>query len=229
MTYDPNTPNSKYFGKHANGKLAQELFKDNRPEYERRRLLAEQDGLISPRPVWADVNYRKRFDPPQPSEETLRLLADAELSADAVKYYGGGPSNGSKDTVSKLAQENPEHYKRVRACAIAKGFIEDRPAQPVPEPKPQSQFFRLSDEVADQAGLPHGHMCNADGFEKVLKVIEEVRDQKRKAEELAAKTTAQLERDAAVDKSVAKFGRLLDLNREISTKQRERDAEVPIA
>jgi hypothetical protein len=202
---DPNTPNHKLFGKHADARMAQELFKNNRPEYNRRRAEAERDGLLAPKPVWADPDYRKRFDPVQKSEADLRLLADAPLVADAMKYYGSGPSSGGTDTLSRLAQENPERYKQVRACAIAKNLIEDRPAQPMPEVKPASQWTVVPDADCDACGLPRGYRTNQSGLETIRRVVQEVAAVKATAD---AQAKAQAERDHKTDESVATFGSL---------------------
>src|SRR5882757_5382355 len=217
---------ARFFGSKPDSKGANELFKSNPTEYRRLKEIALGEGLIV-RQVWQDPEYRRRFDPVQKSEETLRLLADADLCGDAMKYYGGGQSSGGTDTVSKLAAERPDYYKRVRACAIAKGFIEDRPVQPTPEPKPVSQFVTVSDADCDAAGLPHGYQATASGLETIQRVIKEVAEAKAKADKLAATTAEKMARDAAVDESVAQFGRLLEINREIDAKQRERESEVP--
>ncbi len=202
----PPEDSSAAFGRHANGRMAQELFKNNPAEYARRRAEAERDGLLAPRPVWQDPDYRKRFDPVQKSEETLRLLADAPLCADAVKYYGSGASTGGTDTVSRLATEQPDYYKRVRACAIAKGFIEDRPAQPTPEPKPTSQWVTVPDDECDAAGLPRGYKTNQSGLELVKRIIKETAEAKAQAERDAQVAAERLARDAAVDASLSTVG-----------------------
>jgi hypothetical protein len=189
---------AEHFGRHSNSAKAFELSKDG-PKYSRMKRQAVLDKLIAPPPVWADPDYRKRFDPVQLPEETLRLLADAKLCEDAVTYYGGGQSSGGTDTVSKLATERPDYYKRVRACAIAKGFIEDRPAQPAPKPKPVNEFTVVPDEVCDAAGLPHGYQTTASGLASIQRIIKEVAEVKATAD-------AQAKRDAANDSSVATFG-----------------------
>jgi len=203
---DTSIPNSKLFGKHANGRMAQELFKNNPAEYARRRAEAERDGLLAPRPVWADPNYRDRFNPKQHSEETLRHLADAALCADAVKYYGSGASTGGTDTVSKLAAEQPDYYRKVRACAVAKGFIEDRPAQPTPEVKPASQWIVVPDEECDACGLPRGYRTTQSGLEMVKRVIKETAEAKAQAERDAQVAAERLARDAAIDASLSTVG-----------------------
>jgi hypothetical protein len=209
---------AEHFGRHSNSAKAFELSKDG-PKYSRMKKQAVLDKLIATPPVWSDPDYRKRFDPVQKSEADLRLLADAALCADAQKYFGPDHSTGGADNVSTLAAKRPDYWRQVRSCAIAKGFIEDRPVQPVPEPKPKSQFFRLSDEIADQAGLPHGYMCNADSLGTILKVLVETKERKAEADALAAKTQDQLDRDRAADESAATFGRLLEINRAHSAKQ----------
>jgi hypothetical protein len=226
MSSDSNIPNSKFFGKHADGRLAMQLFNTNPTEYARRRQEAERDGLLAPKPEWANPDYRKKFDPVQKSEADLRLLADAALCADAMKYYGSGPTTGGTDTLSRLAQENPERYKQVRACAIAKNLIEDRPAQPTPEVKPASQWIVVPDADCDKAGLPHGYQTTASGLATIHRVIKEVADKKAEAERLAATSAEKLARDAAVDESVAQFGRMLEFNREHAQKHRAQNGTV---
>src|ERR1700687_3932376 len=202
---DTSIPNSKLFGRHANGRMAQELYKNNRPEYERRRAEAERDGLLAPKPVWADPDYRRRFDPVQKSEETLRLLADEALCADAQKYYGSGASTGGTDTVSKLATEQPDYYRKVRACAVAKGFIEDRPTQPAPKPKPVNDFTVVPDDVCLAAGLPLGYKTTASGLETIQRGIKEAAEVKPTAD-------AQAKRDAAIDESLSTVGAIRETN-----------------
>jgi len=185
---DTSIPNSKFFGKHANGRMAQELFKKNPAEYARRRSEAERDGLLAPRPVWADPDYRKRFDPPQLSEETIRLRATVPLAE--VQSYYSGTSAGSAKNLSTLAKEDPEHYRLIKSAAIAWEVIPAQPIPTAPEPEPVSQFTVVPDEDCDKAGLPHGYQTTATGLETIRRVIAEVEAKRVEAAKLAATTTA---------------------------------------
>jgi hypothetical protein len=222
---DPNTPNSKFFGKYADGRMAQELFKTDRPEYERRRSQAERDGLLAAKPVWANPDYRKRFDPPQLSEEAIRLRATVPLAE--VQSYYCGTSAGSAKNLSRLATEDPERYRLIKSAAIAWEVIPSQAMPTAPEPKPVNPFATVPDDLCDKAGLPHGYQTTASGLETVHRVIAEVEGKRAEAQRLATVTAEKTERDARIDASVAEFGRLLDLNREMDAKQREREAAVP--
>jgi len=230
--YDPNTPNTKYFGNNSDSKAATELMKLNPTEYKRRKELALSEGLIA-RSECLNPNIRDRWNPRQFSAEELQILAE-EPESETSKYFGASAIYGAADGLQTMALEDNPRYQRLRQAAQLRGKIETRPSQPVPQPKPVNQFFPLSDELADQAGLPRGYQCNAQGLETVLKVIVEVKERKAEAERLAAKTQAQLERDRIADESAAEFGRLLEFNREHAQKQRAQNGttvekvEVPI-
>ncbi|HXC47337.1 MAG TPA: hypothetical protein VNU20_03535 [Candidatus Sulfotelmatobacter sp.] len=224
---DPNTPNHRLFGKNADARLAQELYNTDKPEYYRRRAQVEKDGLVAPRPVWADPDYRKRFDPPQLSEETIRLRATVPLAE--VQSYYCGTSAGATNNLSRLATEDPEKYRLIKSAAIAWEIIPAQPMPTAPEPRPVSQFVTVSDADCDAAGLPRNYQTTASGLETIHRVIKEVAEAKSTAEQVAATTAEKLARDAAVDESVAQFGRLLEINREIDANQRERESEVKAA
>jgi hypothetical protein len=223
--YDPNTPNTLYFGPTSSSKEATKLEKTNPTEYKRRKELAIAEGLIA-RSEHLNPNYRDKFNPRQFTQEELTLLAEVPES-ETAKFYGSTAQHNAAALLSKMSSEEPERYNSLRRSAQLRGQIETRPSLPTPQPKPTNNFFRLSDELADKANLPHGYMCNADGLATVLKVIEDRRQQKIAADALAAKTAAQLARDKAADESAAEFGRLLDQNREMAAKQREREAGAP--
>jgi hypothetical protein len=199
-------PNSKYFGKHADGRMANELFKTNRPEYDRRRGEAERDGLLAPKPEWARTDYRKKFEPKQFTESELQILAQVPES-ETNRYYRS-PSNGATDTLAKLASEQPEHYAKVRAAAVLRSLVPASQGITQPEPRPTNNFFRLSDEITKEAGLPIGFETNDAGFATVLKVIADRREQKRIEEERTVKAEAQKAKDAAVDESLATVGHI---------------------
>jgi len=223
--YDPNTPNTKYFGNKSDSKAATELMKSNPTEYKRRKELALSEGLIA-RSECLNPNIRDRWNPKQFSAEELTILAE-EPESETSKYFGASAIFGAADALQKMAQENNPRYQRLRQAAQLRGKIETQPSQPVPTPKPVSQFFKLSNELADQAGLPRGYETNQVGLATVLKVVLEVKERKAAAAAQAAKSAAQLERDRIADESAAEFGRLLEVNREIAAKQKQRDGEVP--
>jgi hypothetical protein len=230
--YDPNTPNTKYFGNKSDSKAATELMKSNPTEYKRRKELALSEGLIA-RSECLNPNIRDRWNPKQFSAEELQILAEVPES-DTAKYFGAGAMYGAATALQEMAEKDNPRYQRLRRAAQLRGQIETRPSQPIPTPKPVSQFFKLSDEIADQAGLPRGFETNASGLETILKVVLEVKERKAVAAAQAAKTAAQLERDAAADESAAEFGRLLEFNRAHAQKQRAQNGttvekiEVPI-
>jgi hypothetical protein len=221
---DPNTPNHKLFGKNADARLATELYNTDKPDYYRRRAQVEKDGLLAPKPVWTDPDYRKRFDPKQFTEDELNILA--QIPEDVTTHYYRSPSSGGSDTLGNLAAnpDKQDYYNKVRAAAMLRGLIPSAPIAPQPEPKPASPFVTVPDADCDRAGLPHGYKTTSAGLETVKRVIADVEAKRADAERLAATTAEKLARDAAVDESVAQFGRLLEINREIDAKQRERDA-----
>jgi hypothetical protein len=208
---------AKYFGKNPDSKGASELMKRSPSEYHRLKELALAEGHIA-RSEHLNPNYRDKFNPRQFSQDELTLLAEVPES-ETAKFYGNGAIFGAAALLSKMSTEEPERYNRLRRAAQLRGQIETRPSQPVPQPKPVSQFFKLSDEIASQAGLPIGFETNADGLATILKVVLEVKERKAQADAQAAKTQAQLERDKAADESAAEFGRLLEINREHAAKQ----------
>jgi hypothetical protein len=226
MTSDSDKA-AMYFGRGSNSKAANDLMKSNPTEYARLKEVALADGRLA-RKDYQDPNYRRRFDPRQFTQEELTILAEVPES-ETAKFYGNGAIFGAAALLSKMSVEEPERYNSLRHAAQLRGQIETRPSQPTPQPKPTNNFFRLSDELADKANLPHGYQCNADGLATVLKVIEDRRQQKIAADALAAKTAAQLERDRAADESAAEFGRLLEINRDLAQKQREREGQVKAA
>lgn len=230
------SPDSNYTPKHSKAECKELLFDGAR--YNRLkndpsskevakewRRDMEAHGLVAPLPEYRREDYRDKFLPKQFTEQELTIIATVPLS-EVEKYYGAGASTGATDTLSKLATERPDYYKQVRAAAILHGKIPNQTVQRTPEPIPsrESEFFTLSDEECDKAGLRRGYRTNAQGHETVKRVIKEVEQKRADAEQLAAKTAAQLERDARIDASTAEFGRLLDFNRDLSAKQRERDA-----
>jgi len=130
--------------------------------------------------------------------------------SETAKFYGNGAIFGAASALQKMSTEEPERYKSLRRAAQLRGQIETRPSQPAPAPKPVSQFFKLSDELCREAGLPIGYECNEAGLATVLKVVLEVKERKAAADAPAARTAAQLERDRIADESVAQFGRCLN-------------------
>jgi len=227
MSISDSTQAARFFGKNPDSKGANDLYKSNPAEYRRLKEIALAEGLLA-RKEYQNPSYRDKFLPKQFTEQELTIMATVPLS-EVEKYYGAGASTGATDTLSKLATERPDYYKQVRAASILHGKIPNQTVQGTPEPIPsrESEFFTLSDEECDRAGLRRGYRTNAQGHETVKRVIKEVEQKRADAEQLAAKTAAQLERDARIDASTAEFGRLLDFNRDLSAKQRERDAETP--
>jgi hypothetical protein len=225
--YDPNIPNSKYFGNKSDSKAATELKTINPTEYAFRKELAIAEGLIA-RSAHLNPNIRNRWNPKQFSAEELTLLAE-EPESETSKYFGASAIFGAATALQTMAANDNPRYERLRRAAQLRGKIETRPSQPAPTPKPVNQFFKLSDELADQAGLPRGYETNEAGLATVLKVVLEVKERKAAAAAQAAKSEAQLARDKAADESAAEFGRLLEVNRELAAKQREREGEVKAA
>jgi hypothetical protein len=201
-----------YFGRGSNSKAANDLMKSNPAEYKRLKEVALADGRLD-RSEHLNPNIRDRWNPKQFSAEELQILAEVPES-DTAKYFGAGAIFGAATDLQKMAQEDALRYQRLRQAAQLRGKIETRPSQPTPQPKPVNQFFKLSDELADQAGLPRGYETNQVGLATVLKVVLEVKERKAEAERAAAKTAAQLERDRKADESAAEFGRLLEYNRQ---------------
>jgi hypothetical protein len=216
---------AKYFGKNPDSKGATELMKRSPSEYRRIKEIALAQGLIV-RQVYQDPDYRRRFDPVQLSEETIRLRATVPLAE--VQSYYCGTSAGTAKNLGRLATEDPEKYRLIKSAAIAWEVIPPQAMPTAPEPKPVSQFVTVSDADCDKAGLPHGYQTNASGLETIHRVIAEVEAKRIEAQRLTTVSAEKLESDARIDASVAEFGRLLDLNREMAAKQRERDAEVPV-
>jgi hypothetical protein len=214
---------AKYFGKNPDSKGASELMKRSPSEYRRIKEIALAQGLIV-RQVYQDPDYRKRFDPVQLSEEALRLRATVPLAE--VQSYYCGTSAGAAKNLSTLAKEDPERYRLIKSAAIAWEVIPPQAMPTAPEPKPVSEFVTVPDTDCDAVGLAHGYQTNANGLKTIQRVIKEVADKKMAEEKLASTTAEKIARDAAVDESVAQFGRLLQINREHSAKQRE--AEVPV-
>jgi len=204
-----------YFGRGSNSKAAHDLMKSNPTEYKRLKEISIADGRLD-RSAHLNPNVRDRWNPRQFTQEELTLLAEVPES-DTAKYFGAGAIFGAATALQKMAQEDALRYQRLRQAAQLRGKIETRPSQPTPQPKPVNQFFKLSDELADQAGLPHGYETNQVGLATVLKVVLEVKEKRAEAERLAAKSAAQLERDRKADESAAEFGRLLEANRKQTT------------
>jgi len=215
---------AKYFGKNPDSKGASELMKRSPAEYHRIKEIALAQGLIV-RQVYQDPDYRKRFDPPQLSEETIQLRATVPLAE--VESYYCGTSAGSAKNLSRLATEDPEKYRLIKSAAIAWEIIPPQVMPTTPEPKPVSQFVTVPDEDCDKVGLARGFKTTADGLQTIQRVIKEVEAKRVEAEKLAATSAEKQAREARIDASVAEFGRLLDFNREHSAKQRA--AEVSAA
>jgi len=206
----------QYFGRNPDSRGATALMKSNPDEYHRIKEIAIAEGLRA-RSEHLNPNVRDRWNPKQFTESELQILG--QVSEVETKKYYCNPSAGDSDTLTRLATEQPERYKLVRQSAVLRGLVPATQTPTAPTPKPTSSFFRLSDELADRAGLPHGYQCNADGLATVLKVIEDRKEQKIAAEALAAKTLAQQARDKAADDSAEEFGRLLEINRALAAKQ----------
>jgi hypothetical protein len=193
-------------------------MKSNPAEYRRLKEVALANGRLA-RSEYLNPNVRDRWSPKQFSAEELQLLAEVPES-ESAKYYGAGAIFGAAALLSKMSTEEPERYISLRRVAQLRGQIETRPSQPIPEPKPANPFFELSDEIADQAGLPRGYQTNADGLTRVLKVILEVKERKAAAAAQAAKSTQQLELDRLIDSSVADYGRVLTKNEQAYVAER---------
>jgi hypothetical protein len=212
----------KLFGKNPDSKGASDLMKESPSEYRRLKEIALGRGLIV-RQVYQDPDYRKRFDPKQLTEEQLRLRATISLAE--VQSYYCGTSAGATNNLSRLATEDPEKYRLIKSAAIAWEVIPPQAMPTAPEPKPVSQFVTVPDADCDKVGLAHGYKTSASGLETIHRVIAEVEAKRVEAEKLAATTAEKLARDAAVDESVAQFGRMLEFNREHAAKQREATTE----
>jgi hypothetical protein len=222
---------AKYFGKNPDSKGATELMRRSPAEYHRLKEIALAEGLIV-RKDYQDPEYRRRFEPKQFSQDELKILA--EIPESETRRFYCNPSDGGSDTLAKLATERPDYYNKVRASAMLRGLIPSAPIAPQPEPKPTSQFITVSDADCDTANLPRGYKTTAQGLETIKRVVAEVEQKRVEAQQLAAKTAAQLERDRIADESVAEFGRLLEINREHAQKQRAQNGntvekvEVPV-
>jgi len=102
--YDPNTPNTKYFGNKSDSKAATELMKSNPTEYKRRKELALSEGLIA-RSECLNPNIRDRWNPKQFSAEEFQILAE-EPESETSKYFGASAIYGAADALQKMALED---------------------------------------------------------------------------------------------------------------------------
>lgn len=179
-------------------------MKNESPQkYEEYRKQAEERGIIAPRPVWADPNYRDRFNEPPLTAEQIELRAKVPLSE--VDRYYATPSAGATDTLSRLATADPEKYKLIRAAAMEYGRIPKQETPRVPEPKApeQPQMLTLSNELCDRMGFPRGKSVTQKQFLDINAIVFDIDEKKRLAAARAA-------RDAAVDASLATVGRIVE-------------------
>ena len=181
-------------------KVLQKLQKENPELYGLYRKQAEERGIIAPRPVWADPNYRDRFNEPPLTPEQIELRAKVPVSE--VDRYYSTPSAGATDTLSRLATADPEKYRLLRAAAMEYGRI---PKQPMPRAEvkaPEREtMFTVSDENCQRLGLAKGTQVPQEQFLKIAEIVYNV-------DEAKAKADAQAARDAAVDESLKAVGHI---------------------
>jgi hypothetical protein len=183
-------------------RVLQRLKNENPQKYEEYRKQAEGLGIIAPRPVWADPNYRDKFNEPPLTAEQIELRAKVPLSE--VDRYYSTPSAGNSDTLSRLATADPEKYKLIRAAAMEYGRIPKQEIPRVEVKAPEHEtLFTVSDENCQRLGLAKGTKVPQEQFLKIAEIVYNVDEAKAKAEAQAAK-------DAAVDKSLESVGRIVE-------------------
>lgn len=159
------------FGPKGDSKLAQRLYRENRPLYDSLKQQSIGDGDIAAPP-------RKWYERPEPrkfSEEELRLRATHTLE-DVKKFF-------REENVGKIKRDNPALFQEMKNAGVAYNILD--PAPRAEAQRPTDEFFPLNDALADEANLPRGHRVNAEGFAKILRVLEDTRAAKA-AEKLAA-------------------------------------------
>jgi hypothetical protein len=187
----------------GDGRALQRLRKENPDLYVLYRKQAEALGIVAPRPVWADPNYRDRFADKPMSEETIRLRAT--VSEAEVRGYYTSQSNGNKNNLSRLATTDPERYRLVKSAAIAWGIIPEQamPREPEPKPVQHETMFTVSDENCQRLGLAKGTQVGQAQFLKIAEIV-------YKVDEAKAKAAAQDAKDRAVDASLATVGHIVE-------------------
>ncbi len=187
----------------GDGRALQRLKTENPDLYGLYRKQAEALGIVAPRPVWADPDYRRRFDEPPLTAEQIELRAKVPLSE--VDRYYSTPSAGDSDTLSRLASENPEKYRLVRAAAQEYGRIpkQTMPREPEAKPVQHETMFTVSDEYCQRLGLAKGTQVGQEQFLKIAEIVYKVDEAKAIADAQAAK-------DRAVDESLATVGQIVE-------------------
>jgi hypothetical protein len=133
------------------GPRLQRTKTENPGLYETYRKQFVEHGLIADRPVWADPNYRDRFDEKPLSEDAIKLRATISESEVRSYYTHKSDSQESKD-LNKLAMENPERYRMVREAAMEYGLVPRQaiPRQPDPKPASTTTTLTLPNDVCDR-------------------------------------------------------------------------------
>jgi hypothetical protein len=193
---------AKYFGRHADSMKASELYKQDKPAYDRMRALAVSDGLVAAKPEWSSPSIRDRWNPKPLTEEQIRLRAT--VSEAEVRGYYTSQSDGNHNNLSRLATADPDRYRLVKSAAIAWNIIPEQPMPRVPEPRApeHSTMLTLSDEHCDRIGEKRGLQVDEEQYLRIVTTINEVDEQR-------AKAAAQAAKDAVNDSSVATFGRVV--------------------
>jgi hypothetical protein len=175
---------AKYFGKNSSSKLANDLMKTNPVAYREMKELAAFDGHIAPsfdvRPVQRQtVSQRELY---------LRSRYDYQTLKQRFTTVQTNP----KESLGYIAEHEPERYNEILEAAVLLGVVpaeraREIKAKPV-KPKAESTM-PLSDEIADEAKLPHGKQVTADEFEGILKFITDKKEAERIAKETAEAVT----------------------------------------
>lgn len=174
---------ARFFGKSANGAEANKLFRENKPLYDSLRKQAVALGLVAARPVYADPDYRRRFEPRQFTAEELRvrnLYSEAEVRA----FFTG--SGGGKDNPAELMKADPQKYADMRTAATSYNVLDA--VVPKPEkiaPTRSADRFPLSESYAKSFGLEPGTPVTEGEFLSMVRVLAE-RTVREEAEQAAA-------------------------------------------